>query len=78
MNEPFKRYEKKYLFTAKLEGQKSWKFYFGPNWFDQVDYQGKFKLFYLSVARVKKFKFAQVNHEFEPMHYRFYTLDSVQ
>ena len=30
-------------------------------------YEGKFKLFDPSVARVKKFEFAQVNHEFEPM-----------
>ena len=30
-------------------------------------YEGKFKLFEPSVARVKKFEFAQVNHEFEPM-----------
>ena len=54
-------------FRANLLSEIGWKFYFQPNWFKRVVYEGKFKLFDPSVEKVKKFEFARVNHEFEPM-----------
>ena len=52
-------------FQANLRSEIGWKFYFRPNLVKRVVYEGKFKLFDLSVARVKKFEFARVNHEFD-------------
>merc|ERR1712030_83271 len=52
-------------FRANLKSEIGWKFNFRPNLVKQVVYEGKFKLFDPSVARVKKCEFARVNHKFD-------------